>query len=198
LDLPPTYKIYPFKFNAQWLNDKEFVDIVIKVWNDPVFLTEGGKQNRIIWKLQELKKQTKIWHKENLIINKEKLLLLESDIKDTIKILGGDPSDHTTALSLQHLEMERNGILRGEEEQWRLRSGALWMSNGDNNTKYFHKFASFNGVRKHIWEINNGHGDIVTKHDSIKDTTVKYFKGFYKDPTISNTIEQCKLIDFYP
>jgi hypothetical protein len=40
LELPPAYKIYPFKFNAQWLNDKYFVNIFIKVWNDLVFLTE--------------------------------------------------------------------------------------------------------------------------------------------------------------
>jgi hypothetical protein len=39
-----TYKIYPYKFNAQWLNDKDFVDLVFKVWKDPVFLSEGGKQ----------------------------------------------------------------------------------------------------------------------------------------------------------
>jgi hypothetical protein len=38
LDLPPAYKIYPFKFNVQWLNDKGFMDIVFKVWNDLIFL----------------------------------------------------------------------------------------------------------------------------------------------------------------
>jgi len=51
LDLPPSYKIYPFKFNVQWLTDKGFMDIVFKAWNDLIFLTKSGKQRRIIWKL---------------------------------------------------------------------------------------------------------------------------------------------------
>jgi hypothetical protein len=118
MELPPAYKISPYKFNAQWIIEKEFVDIVIKVWNDPIFLSEGGRKIRIIRKLQELKKQTKIWHKENTIRKKDKLVSLESDIKETIKILGGDPSDQATVISLQHLELERNGILKAEEEQW--------------------------------------------------------------------------------
>ena len=117
LELPPSYKIYPYKFNAQWIIE-EFVDIVIKAWNDPIFLTEGGRKIRIIRKLQELKKQTKNWHKENPIRKKDKLVSLESDIKETIKILGGDPSDQAVVIALRYLELERNGILKAEEEQW--------------------------------------------------------------------------------
>jgi hypothetical protein len=94
--------------------------------------------------------------------------------------------------------MERNEILRGEEEQWRLRSRALWLTSGDKNSRYFHKFASFNRVRKHIWKINNGHGDIVTEQESIKEATVNFFKDFYKASTAPSMTEQCKLIELYP
>jgi len=74
LELPPFYKAYPFKLNAHWLNDQDFMDLVYKIWKDPVFLSEGGKKNRIVWKLQELKKQKKIRYKENLARNKAKLV----------------------------------------------------------------------------------------------------------------------------
>ena len=40
------------------------------------------------------------------------------------------------------MELERNNILKGAEEQWRLRNRAIWMASGDNNTKYFHNFSS--------------------------------------------------------
>jgi hypothetical protein len=39
LDLQPDYKLYPFKFNAHCLDEKDFKNIVIKVWQDPVFLS---------------------------------------------------------------------------------------------------------------------------------------------------------------
>jgi hypothetical protein len=75
LDLPLVQKSYPFKFNGQWLNDKGFADLVYKVWNDPLFLTESGKQRRINWKLQVLKKQTKQWLK-NTMKKKKKVVVL--------------------------------------------------------------------------------------------------------------------------
>jgi hypothetical protein len=92
------------------------VDLVFKIWKDPVFLSEGGKQKRIVWKLKVLKKQTKIQYKENLARNKEKMVSLESDIKESIKTLVGDPTNQETKLSLRQLELERNGILRRDEE----------------------------------------------------------------------------------
>jgi len=130
--------------------------------------------------------------------NKAKLNALEVDIKYLIKYLTGDPSNQGAKLSLWQLELERNGILRREKEQWRLRCRALWLANGDNNTKYFHNFASQNKVRKHIWEIKGGNGEFVTDHDSLKEEPIHYFKNFFKDSPTPNTAKQCKLIYFFP
>jgi hypothetical protein len=37
LDLPPLYKAYPFKLNAQWLKDQDFVDLVYQNLERPSF-----------------------------------------------------------------------------------------------------------------------------------------------------------------
>jgi hypothetical protein len=44
LEITPLFKAYPFKFNSQWLSEKEFNCIVHSVWNDQKFLKEEGKQ----------------------------------------------------------------------------------------------------------------------------------------------------------
>jgi hypothetical protein len=77
-------------------------------------------------------------------------------------------------------------FLRAEEEQWRLRSRALWMSSGDKNTKYFHKLASFNRIRKHIWEIKRENGDLLTGQENIKEEA----------STISRVSTKHKIIKF--
>jgi hypothetical protein len=61
----PFYKSFPFKFNADWLNEKDYVDLIHKTWKDPMFLREENKQLRLLWKLQVVKKLTKCWYKEN-------------------------------------------------------------------------------------------------------------------------------------
>jgi hypothetical protein len=61
----PVYKSFPFKFNASWLNEKDYVDLILKTWKDPMFFREENYQLRLLWKLQVAKKLTKSWVKEN-------------------------------------------------------------------------------------------------------------------------------------
>jgi hypothetical protein len=100
LDLPPLYNYYPFKLNAKWLKDQDFVDLIFKIWKDPVFQFEVGKQHKIVWKQKFLKSQTKVLFKENLAKNKEKLGTLESDVKDLILLLESNTTNLEIELSL--------------------------------------------------------------------------------------------------
>jgi hypothetical protein len=189
LELSSAFKIYPFKFNDQWLNEKKFVDIVTKIRLNPVYLSERGKQKRIVWKLQDLKNLAKRWIKEKMTKSIDKLKMIEADIKDIIKYLSGDPANEGPVDTLRQLEFERNEVLRKDEEKWCLHNRALWLASGDNNTKYFHKFTSNNKVKKHIWEIIRGRGEFVTDQDSIKDEVVLFFKKFYRAMSTLNIVE---------
>jgi hypothetical protein len=178
LEIPPIYKAYPFKLNANWLQDKDYVALVHKVWKDPRFLTEGDKQCRLVWKLKELKCQTKIWVKEVKARDKALLENLEAEIKDNLmKFHWGFHKSEEEHL-LRELECKRNKILREEEESWRLRSRATWIKSGDNNTRFFHKVASHNRNQKHVWEIMDGNGIILTDQGAIRAeavTTISIF-----------------------
>jgi exonuclease III len=194
----PIYKAYPFKLNAHWLHEKDYVALVHKIWKDPIFLTEGGRQNILVWKLKVLKSHTKLWYKASIARSKAKLVTLESDIKDTIMRLVGILQIWKRKNISKQMELERNNILRGVEEQWRLRSRAIWIKSGDNNTKFFHNYASHSRIRKHVWEITDENGYTITEQGAIKEKAVYYFKFFYKAPIIPNTIEQVKVIDLFP
>ena len=86
-------------------------------------------------------------------------MTLESDIKDSISLLAIDSTNYETELSLWQIEIERNNILKGVEERWRLRNRAIWMASGDSNTKYFHHFANYRINLNTIWEIKNEEGN---------------------------------------
>jgi hypothetical protein len=53
--LPPLFKAFPFKFNPLWIKDQDFIKMVQKLWSDPLYLQETGKQRRLVWKLKDLK-----------------------------------------------------------------------------------------------------------------------------------------------
>jgi hypothetical protein len=150
LETSPLYKVFPFKFNALWLRELDFVKLVHNVWNDPRFLLEGNKQVRLVWKLKELKIQTKTWIKE--VKAREKLIMenLETEIEQFLLKIIEKPLSMEEDRYLRELESNRNKLLRGEEETWRIRSRVTWIKSGDSNTKYFHKMASFNRNQKHV------------------------------------------------
>jgi hypothetical protein len=72
------------------------------------------------------------------------------------------------------------------------------LAGGDRNTKYFHKIASHNRVKKHIWEIIRDDGDKVVDQQGIKEEAVHYFKCFYSASSLPNIEEQFKILDLFP
>jgi hypothetical protein len=144
------------------------------------------------------KKKKKVWLKDLMGKKKEKLVTLESEIKATLKLLERDFTNNALALSLRHLELERNEILKSKENQWRLRSRALWLNGGNKNSKFFHTYANANRVKKHIWKIQTGPDNFATDQNTIKEATVHFFKDLYKAPTEQVLPDQCKLLDSYP
>jgi hypothetical protein len=162
LEIPPHYKAYPFKLNPQWLLEEDYNVLVHKVWKDPKFLTEEGSQRIIVWKLKDLKTQTKLWVKERIGRNLLQLEMLETKIKDTIMNLVADISHPVVENLLGNLEQERNKILHANEEQWRQHSRAIWIQSGDQNTKFFTIFPTTDRNRKHIWEISDDNGYLHT------------------------------------
>jgi hypothetical protein len=147
LKLTPAIKLHPFKFSEQWLWAKDFLAILERVWRDPLYLTERGKHKRVIWKLQGLKEETKVWNKELQKKNKAKLLMIEAEIKTYSDIRSHNYIEDGTKELLRCLEIERNNLLRFEEEHWRLQRRALWLVGEYRNTKYFHKVASHKKIK---------------------------------------------------
>jgi len=105
---------------------------------------------------------------------------LESEIKDNLMNLIGDSSNQEKEQLIREMEIKRNKILREEEESWRLCSRATWIKCGDNNTSFFHKLASHNRNQKHVWEIMDRNGNIITNQGAIRAEAVDYYKHFFR------------------
>jgi hypothetical protein len=197
LEIPPLYKAYPFKLNSQWLLEKDYNDLVHKVWKDPKILFEEGRQRRIVWKLKDLKTHTKIWVKERIGRNLLHLEMLETEIKDIILNMVGGASLPEAERHLCNMEQERNKLLKVNEELWRQHSRAIWIQSGDQNTKFFHHYANHRRNQKHVWEISDETGYMHTGQGELKEEAVNYFKFFFKASGHPSTTEQVKVVGLF-
>jgi hypothetical protein len=192
LEISPLFKAYPFKFNSQWLLDQNFSDLVHKLWTDPKFIGESGKQKRIVWKLKELKSKTKQWAKLRTI--KRKLISIEARRRYNkhSPTLFGRFKILTEDLFLKNLEQSRNKYLKEKEELWRQRSRAIWIKSGDQNTKFFHNFANFRRNHKFVWEIRDELGILHSGQEDLKAEATKYFNFFFKEQDPPPTVIRSK------
>lgn len=80
---------------------------------------------------------------------------------------------------LRELEKEKFKLLQQVESLWRLKSRALWIQEGDKNTKFFHNYANARRANNSIWKIKDDKGRYVVSHYGITRQAVKFFKDQY-------------------
>lgn len=103
--------------------------------------------------------------------NEEKALKAElDDISDKIREIYKNFSiqalDEELYAKLKMLGDWKREILRIEEISWKLKSRALWLKEGDQNTKFFHKCAFDRKNKNAIWRIRRADGfDAITNLD---------------------------------
>jgi hypothetical protein len=83
---------------------------------------------------------------------------------------------------LRALKIRKEKILATEESTWRLKSPALWMQNGDKNTRFFHKYATQRRLQNSIWDITNDDGVTLSSESEIKEHAYNFFKSQFEAP----------------
>ena len=78
-------------------------------------------------------------------------------------------------MHIQGLEFKKLFILRKEAETWRQKSGAIWLAQGDANSKKNHKFVVFRRKYDTVWEIQNDRGECVKGQWNLKVEDLHYF-----------------------
>jgi hypothetical protein len=112
----------------------------------------------------------------------EKLFRLESleeELRDTFVDSEGWEGPFLTA-TLKNWRKNVNSLLLLDEELWRQRSRAIWLKSGDQNTRFFHSFASARRNNKHIWEILDEDGQITGGKRHLKKKLKDILKACLK------------------
>ena len=83
--------------------------------------------------------------------------------------------------SLVDLESRKRKILLEREQEARMKSRALWLLCGDDNTPFFHKYANYRKIINSIWKIADGDGNMVEGFEAIAEAGVKHFESLFQE-----------------
>ena len=95
---------------------------------------------------------------------------------------GGGMMNQTKKDELIQLEGRRITLSLEKEETWRLKSRAIWLECGDDNTKFFHAYARGRKESNTVWSLVNEHGSTHDTVEGMYSTGVEHFKKLYKAP----------------
>jgi len=81
---------------------------------------------------------------------------------------------------LNLLKRRWDNWLKIEEIEWRLKSCALWLKAGDNNTHFFHQYGNFIWNYNTTWDIKSEEGETISFFQGKVDEGVRYFEKIFE------------------
>lgn len=90
----------------------------------------------------------------------------------------------------------RLDLLLGQEgKYWRQHSRALWVNEGDRNTRFFHQRAKTRQAKNSIKRIRNMDEDWVTNEHGIESTITCYFRDIFCSSSNLNDVKVIGAVD---
>eukprot|EP00253_Pinus_taeda_P027637 PITA_27637 len=188
----------PFKFNHTWLKDQNFTKLVSDFWQTHPINREASLARGFCKNLSELKHIVINWAKEKNKRDSAQLLSVEEELRSMLddRNLGFRSAGEKTRLIA--LENQRASLLKQQEESLRLRSRAIWLKAGDENSKFFHNFAKGRKVSNTIWSLPHPEGGLADNFNKLSQLGTAHFRGLFKNPPGANLAEIIEVASHFP
>ena len=159
-----------FRFDKRWFGKEGFSTAVKNGWGR----SDQHHPGNLVERLYRCRKAISVWKRSNLS-NNEKLIELLKE-----KIDKAQCDDNMTAEEELELKWQLCAAYGEEEIYWRQKSRAIWLREGDRNTKYFHAKTKQRRARNRITRIKNSMGAWVETEDGIEQVAVQYFGNLFE------------------
>jgi hypothetical protein len=167
-----------FKFENMWLKVPDFVDKVQEWWSG--YSYDGTSSFVLAQKLKALKGDLKEWNKlvfGDVGIRRQQLQceLQAYDEKESLSSLS--PEEH---ILREVCKAELESVAQLEEVSWRQKSRSLWLKEGDNNTKFFHKMANSHRRYNYMDKVEVD-GVVFEESSEIREKVVHFYESLYQE-----------------
>jgi ribosome-binding protein aMBF1 (putative translation factor) len=159
------------RFEARWLKEKNFHDIVQEAWNS----SGQSNQSDLATRLSVVHKSLHRWNRSVLKKPIRKIKSLKKDFEELTR-------SELTEENIQkekELAKEIEQLLEQEEIHWAQRSRINWLQFGDKNTNFFHNFATSRRQRNRIKKLKDDHGNLLEGTEQLNPLISDYFAGLF-------------------
>ena len=85
-----------------------------------------------------------------------------------------------------------------KEETWRLKSRAIWLECGDENTNFFHSYARGRKALNTIWSLEDRLGRSLETFEDMASLGVEHFQHLFQAPEGSQLVEIMHIAQVFP
>jgi len=186
------------KFNKVWLQDESFKNLVLEHWVPFDRESVGSAAFQFADNIKNLKRLIKDWSIAKNRREDAELKQVEEDLLMMYESEGGGLISPESKEALTRLEGRRNSLLCEKEETWRLKSRAIWLSSGDDNTKFFHAYANGRKAANTIWSLTDDEGVTHSNFEDKARCGVNHFQNLFRAPNQANIAEVIRLAQKFP
>eukprot|EP00253_Pinus_taeda_P022290 PITA_22290 len=172
-------KGYSFKFNRVFLSDPDFNNLISSKWAD-LQVSNKTLFTTFREKIQALRISAKEWQTQKIKNDRRVLSSIQSELESLLSSSSWSSMSFDKKNKIRVLTMRKNDLLLKEEITWRLKSRALWLKEGDRNSKFFHSFANARRKSNSIWNIRDSGGNLLSSQEEIANEATSFFQNQYK------------------
>eukprot|EP00253_Pinus_taeda_P024446 PITA_24446 len=175
-----------FRFEKFWLQHPNFVKLLEQWWREPLQV-QGTKMFKLQSKLKHIKSKIKHWNTTEFgNIFKEKSTL-EGKLERIHKSwISGNITEESKEKEKDLMTQWHQRSLQ-EETLWKQKSRVLWLKEGEQNSKFFHRSTLDYRNTNKILNLKNASGDTLHNHREIFSLLTDHFKLITQESPIERT-----------
>ncbi|XP_074336391.1 uncharacterized protein LOC141673539 [Apium graveolens] len=160
-------KVRRFRFKNLWIRETECINVVKNSWN-------RNEEGCIFEKIEYYCLKLEEW-------GGGKLKELKVKIKNCRGVLRKLRSrrDGYGVRRYNEVRWEFLKLLEQQEVYWKQRAKQFWLQEGDQNTRFFHKFASGRKKTNQICRLKDKHGEWKSNEVDIQEIIIDYFSELF-------------------
>jgi hypothetical protein len=168
----------PFRFENMWLKADGFLERVRNWWGSYQF--SGTASYVLANKLKALKGDLKKWNEDEFghVTMKKNMMMADLRELDLVEETRPLSVDEKSKKELTIVELDKLFLM--EEISWRQKSRALWLQEGDKNSKFFHRLANSHRNANSITRLSMD-GNMSYNQDDIRDHIASFYERLYTE-----------------